>query len=161
MPLRGEAETGLAEMDLASFAGPLQGMRAPWAGWFDRKRLRLRWLGFSQALAFYGLLRGLGVHYHNLPEAQGVFGVSDQECRAVCWLGAHEWQVSGAAGRELGQRLWRAFLDAGGPWPTEFHLRARPGGGLHPRSQQGFARQGPRCQQVWDLIEPRERPAWL
>jgi protein-L-isoaspartate(D-aspartate) O-methyltransferase len=161
MPLRGEAEAGPAELDPASFPGPLQGLRAPWAGWFDRKRLRLRWLGFIQALAFYGLLRGLGVHYHSLPEAQGTFGVSDPEGGAVCWLGANEWQVNGAAGRELGQALWRAFLDAGGPWPTEFRFRASPAGGLVPGPREGYPRQGPRCQQVWDLIEPRERPVWL
>jgi protein-L-isoaspartate(D-aspartate) O-methyltransferase len=161
MPLRGEAETGLADLDLASFPGPLRGLRAPWAGWFDRKRLRLRWLGFSQALAFYGLLLGLGVHYQSMPDGQGIFGISDPGRGSVCWLGAHEWQVNGAAGRDLGRTLWRAFLDAGGPWPTEFRLRASPAGGLVPARPEGYIRQGPRCQQVWELIEPRERPMWI
>jgi protein-L-isoaspartate(D-aspartate) O-methyltransferase len=161
MPLRGEAETGLVDLDLASFAGALQGQRAPWAGWFDRKRLRLRWLGFSQALAFYGLLRGLAVHYQSLPAGQGMFGVSDPDLGSVCWLGPQEWQVNGAAGRDLGRTLWRAFLDAGGPWPTEFRLRLRAAGGLLPSKREGYVRQGSRCQQVWELIEPRERPAWL
>jgi len=161
MPLRGEADTGLADPDLASFPGDLQGMRAPWAGWFDRRRRRLRWLGFSQALAFYGLLRGLDVHFHSMPDGQGIFGVSDPHLGSVCWLGAHEWQVNGAAGRNLGRTLWRAFLDAGGPWPTEFSFRASATGGLVPARREGYLRQGPLCQQAWDLHEPRSRPAWI
>jgi protein-L-isoaspartate(D-aspartate) O-methyltransferase len=161
MPLRGEGDTGLGELDLAPFSGALQGMRAPWAGWFDRKRPRLRWLGFSQALAFYGLLRGLTVHYHTMTDGQSFFGVSDPDLGSVCWLGAHEWQVNGGAGRDLGRTLWRAFLDAGGPWPTEFSFRASASGGLVPGNREGYLRQGPLCQQVWELIEPRPRPAWI
>jgi protein-L-isoaspartate(D-aspartate) O-methyltransferase len=161
MPLRSERETGQADLDLASFPGTLQGLRAPWAGWFDRRRLRLRWLGFCQALAFYGLLRGLRVHYQSAPEGQGMFGVSDPDLGSVCWLGALEWQVNGEAGRDLGHTLWHAFLDAGGPWPTEFRLRASPADGLVPSSREGYVRQGPRCQQVWELMETRERPTWL
>jgi protein-L-isoaspartate(D-aspartate) O-methyltransferase len=161
MPLRGEAEAGLDEPDLGPFGGSLQTTRAPWADWFQRRRQRYRWLGFSQSLAFYGLLRGLRVHYQALPTGQATFGVSDPDLGSICWLGAREWQVSGAAGRDLGRTLWRAFLDAGGPWPTEFTLRASAKHGLVPESPEGYFRQGPQCQQVWELIQPRSRPAWI
>jgi protein-L-isoaspartate(D-aspartate) O-methyltransferase len=161
MPLRAEKQTALPDLDLSSFEGELQGIRAPWAGWFNRRRQRLRWLGFSQALAFYGLLRGLGVHYHNLKDGLGMFGVSDPDLGSVCWLGPHEWQVTGTPGRDLGRTLWRAFLDAGGPWPTEFRLRACAAGRLVPDRVEGYVRQGPHCQQIWELIEQRERPGWI
>jgi hypothetical protein len=64
--------------------------------------------------------------------------------------------VTGAAGRDLGRRLWRRFLEWGGPWPTEFRLRAYPPG-VEPEGRPTYVRQGPRCTQVWELIEPRER----
>ena len=95
-----------------------------------------------------------------LPDGQTVFGVSEPGQKAACWLGPQEWQVSGPAGRDLGRALWRAFLDAGGPWPTEFRLRADPRRGLTADRPEGYVRQGPRCQQVWELVEPRERPGW-
>jgi protein-L-isoaspartate(D-aspartate) O-methyltransferase len=166
MPLRAEQEAGVAEADAGSFAGPLQTLPAPWAGWFDRRRPRLKWLGFIQALVFYGLLRGHSVHYRTLANGQPVFGVSGPASDGkpggrVCWLGAQDWQVSGAAGRDLGWGLWRAFLDAGGPWPTEFRLTASPHGGLSVGPRESYLRQGPRCQQVWEVSEPRDRPAWM
>ena len=72
------------------------------------------------------------------------------------------WYVEGEAGFELGSRLWRAFLGAGAPWPTEFRLRASPHSVLEPSGRrESFFRQGPRCQQLWELIEPRDRPAWI
>jgi protein-L-isoaspartate(D-aspartate) O-methyltransferase len=160
MPLRAEAETGAGETQ----PPPREAVRslpAPWAGWFDRRRPRVGWLGFSQSLAFYGLLRGLRVHYRTL-QGQPGYGVHGPEGDAVCWFGAQEWHVSGGAGRDLGTWLWRAFLEAGGPWPTEFRLKAAPGGHLHPGSRrETYLRQGPRCQQLWELSEPRDRPAWL
>jgi len=162
MPLRAEDETGAADLETLPAYDQLRTWPAPWAGWFDRKRPRIGWLGFSQSLAFYGLLHGLRVAYQTLADNQPTFGVSDAASSCVCWLGAQTWQVSGTTGRELGWDLWRAFLDAGGPWPTEFYLRASPGGGLQPSDRrESYLRQGPRCRQVWELIEPRERPAWI
>jgi protein-L-isoaspartate(D-aspartate) O-methyltransferase len=160
MPLRGEHDTGLGEPEEEPAPAPLQTLPAPWADWFDRKHPRVQWHAFIQALAFFGLLRGLAVHYRSLANHQAVFGVSDRE-RGCCWLGPQDWQVSGQAGRDLGWTLWRAFLDAGGPWPTEFGLTASPQGGLLSEPGECYLRQGPRCQQRWQLLEPRERAAWI
>jgi protein-L-isoaspartate(D-aspartate) O-methyltransferase len=161
MPLRGEADTQLADSEAPASLSSLRAMRAPWAGWFDRKHFRSRWLGFSQALAFYGLLRGLVVQYQPMPDGQSAFGVSDPDLGSICWLGSQEWLVSGSGGRDLGRTLWRAFLDAGGPWPTEFVCRFSPAGGLMPTNPDDYVRQGPRCQQVWELMEQRHRAAWI
>jgi protein-L-isoaspartate O-methyltransferase len=161
MPLRAEGDSGATEAEAPAPAA-LRSVRAPWAGWFDRRRARAGWLGFIQSLAFFGLLRGLRVSYQTLTDGQTTFGVSDPANESVCWLGPYHWQVGGDAGRELGWELWRAFLDAGGPWPTEFRLRVGPPGGSATEGRpQCYVRQGVRYQQVWELIEPRERPAWI
>jgi protein-L-isoaspartate(D-aspartate) O-methyltransferase len=159
MPLRAEGEAGEGADDAAVPPEAPQRLPAPWGGWFDRRRARAQWLNFLQSLAFYGWLRGLRIHYRTLSDGQTVFGVSSPG--AMCWLGQHEWQVSGTTGRALGERLWRAFLDAGGPWPTEFRLRADPHGPLTAEGPEGYVRQGPRCWQAWELREPRERPGWV
>ncbi len=161
MPLRSEGEAGPAEAEPAA-PGPLTALPSPGAEWCDRRRSRPGWLGFIQALAFYACLHGLRLAYQTLPGGEATFGVADPEGRAWCWLGEEKWQVSGEAGRDLGVRLWRAFLKAGGPWPTEFRLRASAR--ATPAADGGrevYERQGPRCRQVWELIEPRERPAWI
>jgi protein-L-isoaspartate(D-aspartate) O-methyltransferase len=161
MPLRGEAETEPEETETAALPHSLRRIRAPWAGWLDRRQFRLRWLSLSQALAFYGMLRGLRIHYQTMPDGQSAFGVNDPDLGSVCWLGSQEWLVSGSSGRDLGRTLWHAFLDAGGPWPTEFFCRFNPAGGLMPAKPDGYVRQGPRCQQTWDLREHRQRPTWI
>src|SRR5262249_23510396 len=153
MPLRAEKETGASDNMAFAFPGPMQTMPAPWAGWFDRRRPRLRWFGFIQALAFYGWLRGLEIHYRTSVNGQPLFGVSapepkDGAGRYVCWLGAQDWQVNGSAGRDLGWHLWRAFLNAGGPWPTEFHLQAHLQADFKPSHRETYVRQGPRCRQL-------------
>ncbi|HJT78967.1 MAG TPA: hypothetical protein VJ739_17350, partial [Gemmataceae bacterium] len=111
-------------------------------------------------LAFLGWLHGYTLGYQTLADGRAVYGVSDLIHGHVCWLGLREWRVTGTAGRDLGRRLWHTFLDAGGPWPTEFLLRAAapevplsdPGGVL------SFVRQGPRCRHVWTLEARRRRP---
>jgi protein-L-isoaspartate(D-aspartate) O-methyltransferase len=158
MPLRAEGESGASAPEAAPGGGDLRALPAPWAGWFERRRPRTSWLGFIQALAFFGLLRGLRIHYQTTAHGEAVFGVG--QGRAVCWLGLRDWQVSGSAGRDLGEVVWRAFLDAGGPRPTEFRLRASPHGGLVLTSAEAYVRQGAYCQQLWEPAEPRERPAW-
>ncbi len=161
MPLRSEGEAGEAEAE-APPPGPFTTLPAPWADWFDRRRPRLGWLGLVQSLAFYALLRGLPLAYQTLADGETAFGVADPDRRAWCWLGEESWHVTGEAGREVGVRLWRAFLDAGAPWPTEFRLRASPGGEVGPGGgRETYERQGPRCRQVWEMIEPRQRAAWL
>jgi len=63
MTLRGEDETGAYEVQPEMPGGEWSKMTAPWSRWFDRRRPRINWLGFIQSLAFYGWLRGFGVHY--------------------------------------------------------------------------------------------------
>jgi protein-L-isoaspartate(D-aspartate) O-methyltransferase len=161
MPLRAEAEVGAAEPNRLPPADGLRSLPAPWAGWFARRRLRLQWLGFVQALACYGLLRGLDIAYRSQPDGQPEFGVADRAGGAWCWLGSESWQVNGEPGRALATELWSAFLAAGGPWPTEFHIRASPRGGLKATGSEAYERRGLRCQQLWELLEPRERPSWI
>jgi protein-L-isoaspartate(D-aspartate) O-methyltransferase len=161
MPLRAEGEAGTTPPEPGP-PGSLTVLPAPWAGWFERRRSRPGWLGLIQSLALYAWLRGLGVSYQALGGGEATFGVSGADGRAWCWLGEESWHVTGEPGRDLGHRLWRAFLAAGGPWPTEWRLRAGPRAA--PVSGDGrevYERQGPRCRQVWELTEPRERPAWL
>jgi protein-L-isoaspartate(D-aspartate) O-methyltransferase len=161
MPLRAEGEVGSAAPDSLPVRGPLRAVAAPWAGWFDRRRGRQGWLGLVQSVAFYGWLRGLRVSYQVLPDGDTAFGVSDAEGSWACWLGWDRWQVHGEAGHATGAALWRAFLDAGGPWPTEFRLRAGPAEEVAAAGGEGYLRRGPRCCQVWELMERRERPGWL
>jgi protein-L-isoaspartate O-methyltransferase len=161
MALRAEHEAGFSETEALPSAAGGRVLTSPWAGWFDRRRPRLNWLGFVQSLAFYGWLRGLAVHYRTLSNGQPEFGVSDPDGDAWCWLGTEAWQVNGDSGQKLGWKLWSAFLDAGGPWPTEFRLRAGPAGRLHPGGAESYLRQGLLCQQLWELPECRERPAWI
>jgi SAM-dependent methyltransferase len=159
MPLRSEEEAGTSETPSSFPVGEIRKMPAPWAGWFDRRRLRMNWLGFSQALAFYGLLRGLSVHYRVMDNSSPAFAVSEKD--RLCWFGQQEWHVSGDEGRDLGWTLWRAFLDAGGPWPTEFRLKASPDLTINPGRREKYIRQGPHCRQLWELMEPRDRIAWI
>ena len=160
MPLRAEGQPGSAEVEATPPAAELRTLPAPWASWFEGKRPRPNWLGFSQALAFFGLLRGLAVHYRAPGNGQPGYGVSDGE--DLCWFGDQEWQVTGDSGRALGWGLWRSFLSAGGPWPTEFRLRASPTGPPAPSGRhQAYVRRGPCCHRTWELLEPRDRIAWI
>jgi protein-L-isoaspartate(D-aspartate) O-methyltransferase len=159
MPLRAEGEAGAGDLESLPPVGDLRNLPAPWAGWFDRRRLRVNWLGFCQSLAFYGLVRGLAIHYRVGSGGQPSFGVSDEQ--ALCWYGAQEWQVNGDAGRDLGATLWRAFLDAGGPWPTEFRLRAGRQEPAISGRRESYRRTGPRCHHLWELSEPRDRVTWI
>src|SRR5262249_41965997 len=120
---------------------------------------RTSWLGFIHSLAFYGLLRGLDVHYQTLPHGEATFGVQDGDC--VCWLGASRWHLATDCGRDLGWTLWRAFLDAGAPPPTAVPLLARWDRELLPCSREGHLRQGVRCHQWWERVDTPDRPGWL
>ena len=105
-----------------------------------------------------GLLRGLSVSCQTQGETT-LYGLSDLVRGCTCWFGPRRWHVSGGAGRALGESLWRAFLDAGAPWPTEFDLRAEPEGKVSRPAPETYVRRGPRCQQLWQLRNPRERLA--
>lgn len=161
MPLRAEGETGSSDLGALPPGGEERRLPAPWAGWFERRQ-RFTWPGFSQALAFFGWLRGAQVHYRSLPGGQPVFGLSSPQTKGLCWLGNQEWQVNGEAGRDLAWEVWRAFLDIGGPWPTEFRFRACADRRVTLRGlKDEYVIQGPHCQHVWELVEPRDRAAWL
>jgi protein-L-isoaspartate(D-aspartate) O-methyltransferase len=161
MTLRTEGETGGYEVFPDFPKGEWTKMPAPWARWFDRRRPRINWVGFIQSLAFYGWLRGFAVHYQVQQNGQPCFGLSDPSRQLLCWYGSQHWQVIGEDSWRFGWNLWREFLDAGGPWPTEFHLKASPKGGLQSSGPNSFLRQGHRCQQLWQVMEERERPAWI
>jgi hypothetical protein len=93
------------------------------------------------------------------------YGLADLVQGHACWLGPREWRATGAAGRDVAEHLWRTFLDAGGPWPTEFRLRAAGRDRTELRTRAAgdrltFRRHGPRCTQVWELVEPRDRAGW-
>jgi protein-L-isoaspartate(D-aspartate) O-methyltransferase len=157
-----EAASGGGSAALVPDPGSLTAVPAPWAGWARRPPAGPE---FVRALAFLAWLGDLTVAHRAFGSEGAVFGVADLVRGNACWLGMAEWRVSGPAGRELGRRLWRLFLDLGGPWPTDFRLRAcaaprdpgPPGGAGADRLTA--RKQGPRTNQVWELIEPRERPA--
>ena len=167
MPLRGEEDEGRDNGPVSSgllpAPDPLPSVAAPWADWADRK-VSCSGPGLLPSLAFLGWLNGYTIGYQSLSDGRAVYGVGDLVHGHACWLGLREWRVTGTAGRNLGTLLWRDFLDRGGPWPTEFRLRAAP---LDtPDTEDGgaeegvFVRQGSRCRQVWTLGARRERPAW-
>jgi protein-L-isoaspartate(D-aspartate) O-methyltransferase len=164
MPLRGEDEVTAGEVTGGIVPGPgeLTAVTAPWAEWLER-RPPCGGPGLLPALGFLGWLSGLAVCARSLADGRTFYGISDRAAGHACWLGNREWRVTGHAGRSLGERLWQDFLDAGGPWPTEFRLRAWPhADGVRDEGNGGrwvFRRSGPRCEQRWELIEPRERPA--
>jgi protein-L-isoaspartate(D-aspartate) O-methyltransferase len=159
MPLRAEDETGTENEDRPPACGELRPWPAPWADWFDRRRPRTSWLGLIQALVFYGLLRGLTIHYQTLANGETAYGV--EESGSHCWLGAKRWQASDERGRRLGWELWRAFLEAGGPRPMEFRLQASTAKGLSADGPEVYLRRSLRCWQRWEFQTPIERTVWF
>jgi protein-L-isoaspartate(D-aspartate) O-methyltransferase len=156
MPLRAEGSVAAEERPEPDRPlGDGQTLAAPWAHWFGRTRLRRSWLTFSHALAFFGWLGGLAVSHHSTPQGVGFFGVFTPDSRRGCWFGPQEWRVfGGARGRNLAWRLWRAFLDAGGPRPTEFAVHIAP----HGSAGTGTRTRLPRYDWFWELQAERERP---
>lgn len=165
MPLRGPSEIGDANATFASTLLPaadtLPPVTAPWADWAARKPC-CAGPGLLPSLAFLGWLHGYTIGYQALADGRTVHGIGDLQHGDACWLGLHEWRTTGTAGRKLGLQLWHDFLDAGGPWPSEFRLHAvptqsepRPSGSV---AEHAFSRCGPRCRQVWTLDACRQRP---
>jgi protein-L-isoaspartate(D-aspartate) O-methyltransferase len=165
MPLREENEAepsqvAASEQPLPSPEG-LEAVHAPWTDW--GRKFAANSLAFLPALAFFGWLHGYTFAYHSLPDGRAFYGIGDPEQGSVCWLGVSEWRVQGSTGRELGRELWRTWLDAGGPWPTEFQLRIplnerTRGEWFLPTSKLCFRRRGPINEQCWVMLEPRKRP---
>jgi protein-L-isoaspartate O-methyltransferase len=167
MPLR--EEEGATGPDPTATGGTLPApeklhrVAAPWGDWGERKALPGA-PGYAQALAFLAWLEALTVAYQTGPDDRPTYGIGDLVHGHACWLGQREWRVSGTGGRELGMRLWRAYLDAGGPWPTEFRVRAWPADAATPSwleetpdARVLYWREGARCRQLWELPDPRER----
>ena len=71
----------------------------------------------------------------------------------VALLGAG---YSGGLGSPIAHTV-QAFLDAGGPWPTEFRLRARAEGAIADVGPGAYVRQGSRCVHAWELPAVRTR----
>ncbi|HZV05966.1 MAG TPA: rRNA adenine N-6-methyltransferase family protein [Gemmataceae bacterium] len=170
MPLRDEMEGGRGNSSLSSrllpVADTLPSVTAPWADWTGRKTPGAG-PGLLPSLAFLGWLHGFTIGCQTLADGRTYYGIGDLVKGHACWLGLREWRVTGMAGRNLGLLLWRDFLDAGGPWPTEFRLRAVPADTPNAEITEEpadsllvFHRQGPRCRQMWTLEVRRQRPAW-
>jgi protein-L-isoaspartate(D-aspartate) O-methyltransferase len=172
MPLRDEepvpvaktvSPSGRARIGRLPAHERLTAIPAPWADWADRKS-QPEIAELPHALAFLGWLSGLLINYVSLTDGRPGYGVADRELGQVCWIGQRQWYVNGSAGRDLGIRLWRTFLEAGGPRPTEFQVHARPIGtqtevypSVPAASLLAYQRQGPSCCQTWFLVEPRRR----
>jgi protein-L-isoaspartate(D-aspartate) O-methyltransferase len=162
MPLRQEGEAG---RDRNTPTSPLpapdrmQGLAAPWASWPDRRGAEAD--DFLPALAFLALLEGRTLGYGTCPDGRPGYGVADLQAGEACWLGPYDWRVSGKGGHELGVRLWRRWLDLGGPRPEDWRLRAAPpDAALAPSepARAAYGRQGPGCAQLWELTGGSEPP---
>jgi hypothetical protein len=168
MPLRAENEETRDDSPLSVTPLPppekLPSVSAPWAEWSDRKA-SYAGPGLLPSLAFLGWLHGYSISYQARADGRMAYGIGDPLQGHACWLGQRQWRVTGKAGRDLGQRLWRTFLDCGGPWPTEFRLRATPLDmpTLVDReakdTQIFFHRRGLTCHHLWTLAASRARPA--
>lgn len=154
MPLRLEGESG-EERARETFPKTTQRLPAPWGGWFERRRPQFAWGSFVQALVFFGWLRGLEVVFRTQADG-GAYGLSDGAGK-VCWPGTQDWLVSGPDGLALGNGLYDAFLDAGGPRPSDFRLRIAAREFPTPTTPDSFLHQGPRCWQLWELTGMRRR----
>lgn len=159
MPLRDEGDPG---RDRSVSTGPLPGperlrsVPAPWAGWHER-RTNVEATDFLGGVAMLAWLEGHSLGYATCPDGRPGYGVGDLVRGEACWLGPYEWRISGKGGQELGHRLWRRWLDLGGPRPEDWHLSAAARAEALSASgaaRVSFARQGPRCAQRWELSDP-------
>ncbi|MFO0879454.1 MAG: methyltransferase domain-containing protein [Gemmataceae bacterium] len=161
MPLRNASEPG---RDRNSVPTPLPlpeslaRVAPPWSHWPDFRAANRQDPPLS--LAVLGWLQGMTTGHATLPDSRSAFGVGHPDEGECCWLGQHEWRVSGRRGYQLGLALWRRWLDLGAPRPIEWQLRAAPRGdrlspGLGVRASH--ARQGRTCEHLWELLEPRRR----
>jgi protein-L-isoaspartate(D-aspartate) O-methyltransferase len=163
MPLRDEDDPGRdRHASTAALPGPerLQAVAAAWAGWQDRKP-GVEASDFLPGVAMLAWLEGLTLGYAACPDGRPGHGVGDLVRGHACWLGPNEWRISGKGGHELAQRLWRGWLDLGGPRPEDWRLFEAVDPGRLPRSssaRKAFRRQGACCAQLWELVEPRVRP---
>jgi protein-L-isoaspartate(D-aspartate) O-methyltransferase len=158
MPLRKEEESGDRLEKGPTVASGLRARKPPWLRGPETPRSRSSFSNLVQSLAFYGWLKGLKAAYQTLPGGQVAYALHDATASRTCWINTQAWFAEDELGMDLGRRLWRCFLEAGAPRPTEFRLRISLNeilvGGAGPES---YIVHGPSCRQVWDLVEPRER----
>jgi protein-L-isoaspartate(D-aspartate) O-methyltransferase len=161
MPLRDEGNPGRdRNVPSGPLPGPerLQGTPAPWSAWHEGRSTG--GADYLTSLALMGWLEGWTVGHANCPDGRPGYGLGDLVRGEVCWMGPYEWRVSGKGGLEMGRRLWRRWLDLGGPRPQEWRVRAAPRGGkleADAAARVSYARQGRCCDQVWEIVEPRRR----
>jgi protein-L-isoaspartate(D-aspartate) O-methyltransferase len=157
LPLRGLREIAGPELGPSALPDSKIQRPAPWADWFARRKPRFQLLLLIQALIFWCYLHQLEI-YHITETGQLIYGIGTKD--SVCWFSEQHWNGTNQTVLDLAGKMWRSFLDAGGPWPTEFRLQASPQAELSAASPQAFVRQGPRCRQLWELIPNRDR-AWF
>lgn len=150
MPLRDEGAGG---RDRNEPDGPLPGperlaeTRAAWAAWQER-RGGPDAADFLPHLALLGWLEGLTLGHATCPDGRAAHGVADLVRGEACWLGPSHWYVTGPGGKELGRRLWRRWLELGGPRAKDWRLRA----GGHVAEAAGARASYRRGGQVWELM---------
>lgn len=163
MPLRDEGDPG---RDRSVATGPLPGperlqsVPAPYANWNERPS-SIDTVDFLPAVAMLAWLEGYSLGYATCPDGRPGYGVGDLVRGEACWLGPYEWRISGKGGQEMALQLWRRWIDLGGPRPQDWRLTAAALPRLLPAAEGAavrLARQGPRCAQLWQLIEPRRPP---
>jgi protein-L-isoaspartate(D-aspartate) O-methyltransferase len=154
LPLRGLAETARPDLGPSTLPASTIQRRAPWTDWFARKKPRSQLLHLIQALVFWCYLHQLEI-YHVTETGQLIYGIGDND--SICWFSEQHWHGTDQTALDLAGKMWRSFLDAGGPWPTEFCLQASAQGGLIATSSHAFGCSGPRCQHLWELVPDRDR----
>jgi hypothetical protein len=161
LPLRGEQDLGrIVELPPPNIPATAP-VPAPWVDWIDSRRARLGSLNFLQAFAFHAWLRGCQIAYATMRDGETAYGLLKSSGEAQCWVSEKTWTVSGDAGHEFGNQLWRSYLDSGAPWPTEFRMRAGLGPLPEPSGRTSAVRRGAFCWHTWELIEPRDRPGGI
>ena len=141
---------------------PCGSMRAPWAGWFDRKRRRLRWLGIQPG---HCLLRLAPRPGRSLPNPARMV-------RACLASAIRTWaRCAGSATRNGTSTAWPGAIWAG-PCGGPFWMPAAPGrpsspcafvppGACMPQRPEGYVRQGSALPAGMGADRATERPAWL
>ncbi len=156
LSLRGAESAAAVDPASGSLGDEWRAHPAPWRDWLAHRTSRVRWLSLVQSLAFFGWLHGLPVHYTSGDDGP-MFALSWGE--QVCWFSPRDWRCHGAEAHSMAWSHWRSFLDAGGPWPSEFRLTASADAARLSAPPHAFRRQGPRCAQAWELPPDRVRPA--
>jgi protein-L-isoaspartate(D-aspartate) O-methyltransferase len=158
MPLRAEQATR-TENNAKSLSSDLQTMEAPWNGWFEGRWPRTSWMAFTHSFVFLGVMQGLEILRSEPDEKELSLGISSGQ--AACWFEPGRWKATDEAGWRLGLKLWRDFLDLGGPRPTDYELHVALNSVPEASLESAFRRQGIRNLQYWTIKKERERGNWL